>query len=178
MCARARTRAHAVSMRSRVRAARRFDRALSTPFRRRREVVARRKQLPGELAAARLAFLATQQLATDAMHGGVPPACAMRHETSTPEHASSVRRRMTSARSGVDGMRNNPAKARNRRRAAKYQSASSSACFCSGHGRPTRGPERAWERSRSPPAPTRHLKPLRTTLPVTDPGPRTRAPII
>ena len=71
--------------------------------------------------------------------------------------------------SGVDGLR-----AVLRRRAfggtaAKDQSASSSACFRWGHDRFGRDPERAWEHSWSSPAPTRHLLPLATTLPISDP---------
>ena len=41
--------------------------------------------------------------------------------------------------------------------AAKGQSASSRACFRWGHDRFESDPERAWHRSRSSPAPTRHL---------------------
>ena len=53
--------------------------------------------------------------------------------------------------------------------AAKDQSASSSACFRWGHNRFGRDPERAWEHSRSSPAPTIPLAPLATTLLISDP---------
>ena len=71
--------------------------------------------------------------------------------------------------SGVDGLRAVLRRRAFRGTAAKNQSVSSSACFRWGHGRFGRDPERAWEHSRSSPAPTTPPLPLATTWLYSDP---------
>ena len=61
------------------------------------EVVARRKELPGELAAARPALPASRATGHRRRAWRRSPACAMRHEMSASEHASSVRPRSTTS---------------------------------------------------------------------------------
>ena len=59
---------------------------------------------------------------------------------------------------------------------AKYQSASSRACWRGPNDRPDGSPERASRTSRSPPAATRHLLPLATTWLTSRPGVRESGP--